>query len=60
MKFESEEEKKIMTDLCDIAQQVWDRGSYSPGEWPQLEEALKFISPIVYPDFNINEFLGLE
>ena len=58
MKFDSEEERKSVEVLVHVAQQVWDRQSYSLGEWDELSDALRIVSPIVIPDFDIEEFLG--
>jgi len=34
-------------ELFNIAQQAWDRGGYSKGEWPSLEKAVDEIGPFV-------------
>lgn len=60
MKFDSDKEKKAVSTLCHVAQQVWDREGYSRGEWPELEKALLTIDPLVHPDFDIKDFLGYE
>jgi hypothetical protein len=60
MKIESEEDKQALETLCDVAQQAWDKGSYSRGEWPALEKALLLIDPMVHPGFDIKDFLGYE
>ncbi len=55
MKFESEAEKKVVEYLVDAGQRVWNDND---GDWPELESALRLMSPLVYPDFDIGEFLG--
>lgn len=58
MRFESKEEREAVEVLCNVAQQAWDKGGLSSGDWPELENALKLINPLVQPDFDIEEFLG--
>lgn len=60
MKIEDEEERLAVKTLCEVAQQAWDKGSYSHGEWPELEKALLLLDPMVHPDFDIKDFLGYE
>ena len=57
MKFDSENERKAISTLCDIAQQMWSQDGYSSGDWPELESALKLINPLIDSDFDIEEFL---
>lgn len=37
--------KKALTVLYDLAEQELDRGGVGPGEWPELEEAMRLIGP---------------
>jgi len=58
MEFANEEERKAVEELCHIAQQVYDRGSYCKGEWPNLERALLIAAPFVGMGDDNREYLG--
>ncbi len=57
MQFDSEEEKKALQMLVDTGQTMFN---HSGCDWSDLASALRLLSPVVYPDFDIGDFLGDE